>query len=71
MGLLSLALVACDANSAGASAPAGTTAAGPLAVGSPAPDVTMKLHDGREVALRDLRGSTVLVYFYPKDDTPG
>jgi peroxiredoxin Q/BCP len=27
--------------------------------------------DGREVALEDLRGTPVVLYFYPKDDTPG
>jgi peroxiredoxin Q/BCP len=27
--------------------------------------------DGREVSLSDFRGSTVVLYFYPKDDTPG
>jgi peroxiredoxin Q/BCP len=27
--------------------------------------------EGREVSLSDLRGSTVVLYFYPKDDTPG
>jgi peroxiredoxin Q/BCP len=27
--------------------------------------------EGREVALKDLRGKTVVLYFYPKDDTPG
>jgi thioredoxin-dependent peroxiredoxin len=27
--------------------------------------------DGREVSLKDLRGKTVVLYFYPKDDTPG
>ncbi len=27
--------------------------------------------DGREVSLRDFRGKPVILYFYPKDDTPG
>jgi peroxiredoxin Q/BCP len=27
--------------------------------------------DGREIALEDLRGAPVVLYFYPKDDTPG
>ena len=49
----------------GADAPAG------VAVGALAPDVTMALHDGSSVKLRDLKGNKVLVYFYPKDDTPG
>jgi peroxiredoxin Q/BCP len=39
--------------------------------GQPAPD--FELHDdaGRTVKLSDLRGTTVVLYFYPKDDTPG
>ena len=50
-------------------APAAPSAA--LAVGDAAPDLTLALHDGRQVALSSLRGKSVLVYFYPKDDTPG
>lgn len=42
-----------------------------LAVGDPAPDVTLPLHDGKSVKLSALKGDQVLVYFYPKDDTPG
>jgi len=45
--------------------------AAPLAVGDPAPDVTLTLHDGKLVVLSALRGSRALIYFYPKDDTPG
>jgi peroxiredoxin Q/BCP len=39
--------------------------------GSHAPDFTLPSDQGGEVALSDLRGRWVLVYFYPKDDTPG
>ena len=39
--------------------------------GSPAPDFTLPNDQGGEVALSQLRGSTVVLYFYPKDDTPG
>jgi peroxiredoxin Q/BCP len=42
-----------------------------LRAGDPAPDVTLPLHDGTSVKLSDLKGSVVLLYFYPKDDTPG
>ncbi len=42
-----------------------------LKPGDAAPDVTFTLHDGREVKLSSLQGKQVLVYFYPKDDTPG
>ncbi len=45
--------------------------AGPLAQGAPAPDVTFGLHTGETLKLASLRGKPVVVYFYPKDDTPG
>ena len=37
----------------------------------PAPDFKLPDQDGNEVALSDLRGKTVVLYFYPKADTPG
>lgn len=40
-------------------------------MGDPAPDFTLPDQDGRTVSLADLRGSWVVVYFYPADDTPG
>jgi peroxiredoxin Q/BCP len=39
--------------------------------GSPAPDFTAIAHDGSQVKLSALKGSPVILYFYPKDDTPG
>lgn len=39
--------------------------------GSPAPDFTLPSDDGDEVTLSALRGRKVVLYFYPKDDTPG
>lgn len=42
-----------------------------LTVGSPAPDFTAHDADGNPVQLSSLFGRFVLVYFYPKDDTPG
>jgi len=42
----------------------------PLA-GDPAPAFTLTDQDGNEVGLSDHRGRKVLVYFYPKADTPG
>lgn len=39
--------------------------------GTPAPDVSLQADDGRTVALRDYRGQWVVLYFYPKADTPG
>jgi len=42
-----------------------------LEPGQDAPDFTLPNQDGEEVALSGLRGRTVVVYFYPKADTPG
>src|SRR5579862_4107284 len=42
-----------------------------IAAGSPAPDFTLDDQDGTPVHLADLRGRTVVLYFYPKADTPG
>ncbi|MBN1780775.1 peroxiredoxin [bacterium] len=39
--------------------------------GKTAPDFTLKDQNGQEQALSSYRGQWVLVYFYPKDDTPG
>jgi peroxiredoxin Q/BCP len=39
--------------------------------GDTAPDFTLSADDGRPVKLSDLRGKPVVLYFYPKDDTPG
>jgi peroxiredoxin Q/BCP len=39
--------------------------------GTPAPDFTLANQDGEPVKLADLRGKTVVLYFYPKADTPG
>lgn len=41
------------------------------AVGAPAPDFALPADDGRTYRLSDLRGSKVILYFYPKDMTPG
>jgi peroxiredoxin Q/BCP len=39
--------------------------------GDIAPDFTLPRQDGTEVTLSDLRGAPVVLYFYPKADTPG
>jgi peroxiredoxin Q/BCP len=39
--------------------------------GKKAPDFTAKNQNGDKVKLSDLKGSRVVLYFYPKDDTPG
>jgi thioredoxin-dependent peroxiredoxin len=42
-----------------------------IATGTPAPDFELPDQDGEPVRLSALRGQTVVVYFYPKADTPG
>lgn len=42
-----------------------------LKVGDPAPDFEATAHDGKTVRLRDYRGKKVVLWFYPKADTPG
>jgi peroxiredoxin Q/BCP len=60
-----------------AAASAAPSAAGPAAdapdelVGKAAPDFTSKAQDGTSVHLAAFKGKRVVVYFYPKDETPG
>jgi peroxiredoxin Q/BCP len=42
-----------------------------LAIGKKAPDFALKNQDDQVIRLRDLSGRWVVLYFYPKDDTPG
>src|SRR5579872_3156755 len=42
-----------------------------LRVGDPAPDFTLPDENGEPVRLASFRGKRVVLYFYPKDDTPG
>jgi len=42
-----------------------------LQVGDPAPDFSLPDQNGDPVSLAALRGQRVVIYFYPKDDTPG
>jgi peroxiredoxin Q/BCP len=39
--------------------------------GKPAPDFTLASDTGEQLSLSDFRGRPVVLYFYPKDDTPG
>lgn len=39
--------------------------------GAKAPDFTLPTHDGSKLKLSSLKGAPVVLYFYPKDDTPG
>ncbi len=43
----------------------------PIEEGKAAPAFTLPDQDGNKVALKDFRGKDVIVYFYPRDDTPG
>jgi thioredoxin-dependent peroxiredoxin len=42
-----------------------------LKVGAEAPDFTLPTDGGGKVSLKDLKGKKLVLYFYPKDDTPG
>ena len=43
----------------------------PLQTGDPAPDFNAKDQDGNAISLSDFKGKKLVLYFYPKDDTPG
>lgn len=45
--------------------------ANPLTVGAKAPAFSAETQDGQVVSSESLKGQPILVYFYPKDDTPG
>jgi peroxiredoxin Q/BCP len=47
------------------------SAAPPPQPGDEAPDFTLPDQDGNPVSLSGLRGKSVVLYFYPKADTPG
>jgi peroxiredoxin Q/BCP len=42
-----------------------------LQIGDPAPDFTLPDQNGTPVSLASFKGQRVVIYFYPKDDTPG
>lgn len=42
-----------------------------LTVGTTAPAFTVRGHSGQDVSLSDFQGRNVLLWFYPKADTPG
>jgi peroxiredoxin Q/BCP len=43
----------------------------PVEEGKPAPDFNLQSTEGKTVSLQSLKGKKVVLYFYPKDDTPG
>jgi peroxiredoxin Q/BCP len=42
-----------------------------LKIGDKAPDFSGIDHDGNPITLSDFKGSKLVLYFYPKDNTPG
>ena len=42
-----------------------------LDIGTQAPDFSVQDHHGKNVSLKDFRGKKVVIWFYPKADTPG
>ncbi len=42
-----------------------------LKVGDKAPDFTGKDQDGNKISLNDYKGKSLIIYFYPRDNTPG
>jgi thioredoxin-dependent peroxiredoxin len=42
-----------------------------LGIGDRAPELRIPDQDGKQITLKDLKGKQVVLYFYPKDDTPG
>jgi len=42
-----------------------------LTVGDMAPSFTVQTHEGKDLSLASLRGKKILLWFYPKADTPG
>ena len=66
------ASAAAPAQTAAVPSPATPPAGGSeLAVGQPAPDFSVTDHNGKPLQLAKLKGKPVVVYFYPKDETPG
>ncbi len=74
IGLASAILVCCvggcEEMKLAASHEEAASARSPI-TNSPAPDFTLPDQDGKMVTLGTLRGKWVVLYFYPKDDTPG
>ena len=70
-------LAACDTSGSSVatslvSSDGQTKADGPaLTEGSAAPNATLRLQNGKSVEVASLRGRQVVLYFYPRDDTPG
>lgn len=59
------------AKKAAKAATKGTSGSKPIDVGKTAPAFDLTNQDGQSVQLKELRGKWVVLYFYPKDNTPG
>jgi thioredoxin-dependent peroxiredoxin len=68
VGVLGVLVIACVVVMVTSAARAGDKAP---AVGTPAPDFTLNSQEGKAISLHDLKGKWVVLYFYPKDMTPG
>ncbi len=64
-------LLALAALPAGASRQDASRPKAPLTAGSPAPSFEAQAHDGTTVKLAAMRGNPVVLYVFPKADTPG
>jgi peroxiredoxin Q/BCP len=70
---LAFTVAACSKEGGDAAASTKSTSAtlASIEVGKPPPDFEKKAQDGTDVHLSALKGKPVVVYFYPKDETPG
>lgn len=66
VGALTAGVAGCGGSQSGEA-----TSSAALAVGSPAPEIMLQSQEGRVRTLSEHRGHPVLVYFYPRDATPG
>lgn len=74
LGALGAVILTAGCSSSGVSSgtgSAGSKSGGPLKAGDPAPKITLRLHDDKQVDLANNGSKMVLVYFYPKDETKG
>ena len=70
--LLAAVCGACNkAEQPSTGAPAASSASGLVTAGSAAPAIDTTAHTGEHVSLAAFKGKPVVLYFYPKDDTPG
>lgn len=69
--LVALAFLGCSKEPAPSKSTVTAAAAGDVTEGKPAPMVKAKAQDGTDIDLAALKGKQVVLYFYPKDETPG